>query len=319
MHDIWVHHGGDKTLKKRKYAKVIFIITFLILNTSSLILADNFIIKVLDPGILPDSPDYEIKLIQEKKNMETFTDSLEKARYHLELAERRVVEAMFMEEKGKPQFVDELVRRYDENLTQALQCLTEGQSIEREDFDEIIATIRRSTRIHMDELTTLLDQVPGIDRPTIELAIDHSRMVSNISIIELEQVTADKLSTGTPEKVNTGPPEEPPGLLKKDTEMKDVGPKEEPPGLSKQEEKEKFKGAPETPPGLIDKDKKDTDSQKEPPGQLKKDAQDEKVKESGPQDDPPGLSKQEEKDKDTGPPETPPGLIDKDKDTGFSE
>jgi hypothetical protein len=338
--EICTHYGGDKTVKKRKFAIVIFMMTILMLNTS-LALADNFKIKILDPGILPDSPDYESKQIQEKKKMETFTDSLEKAGYHLELAERRMVEAMFMEEKGKPQFVDELVRRYDENLIQALQYLAEGQSREKEDFDETIATIRTSTRIHMDELTALLDQVPEVSRPTIELAIDRSWIVSNISVNELENIIPDKLSTGAPEKVKTGPPEEPPGQLKKDTEMKNVGPKEEPPSLSKQEEKEKFTGPPETLPGLIDKDKdtgppeeppglskqeekekdkeKDNGSQKEPPGQLKKDTQDEKVKETGPAEEPPGLSKQEEKDKDTGPAETPPGLSGKDKDQGPPE
>ena len=322
-------------MKKRKFAIVIFIMTMLILNTSSLALANNFKIKILDPGILPDSPEYEIKLIQEKENMETFTDSLEKAGYQLELAERRMVEAMFMEEKGKPQFVDELVRRYDENLTQALQYLTEKQSKERENFDETLAIVRTSTRIHIDELTALLDQVPEVDRSTIELAIDRSRIVSNISVTELEQITADKLSTGAPEKVKTGPPEEPPGQLKKDTEMKNVGPKEEPPGLSKQEEKNKDTGAPETLRGLTDKEKepgppeespglskqeeKDNDSQKEPPGQLKKDAKDEKMKETGPPEESPGLSKQEEKDVDTSPAETPPGLSGKDKETGPPE
>jgi hypothetical protein len=260
---------------------MIFIIIICLFNTSSLVMANSFQIKVLNPGILPDSPDYELKLIRENENIEKLTDPIEKAKYHLELADLRLVEALFIEERGKPQFVEELVKKYNENLTQALQYLAEGQAIGREEVDETLAIVRKSTKIHTDELIALIDRVPENNKQEIELAINYSRMGSNISAFELKQIAGGKLSVGKPEKVQPGPPEEPPGLLKKDAENKDTGSQEEPPGLSKKDEKDKEVGPPEIPPGLSDQDKK-TGPPEEPPGLSKKDTENKKKEDKEP-------------------------------------
>jgi len=255
---------------------MIFIIIIGVCNTSSSVRANSFQIKVLNPGILPDSPDYELKLIQENEKIERLTDPIEKAKYHLELADLRLVEAIFIEEKGKPQFVEELVKKYNENLTKTLQYLAEGQASGREEVDKTLAIVRKSTKIHTDELIALIDQIPENNKPEIELAINYSRMGSNISAFELKQIAGGKLSIVKPEKVQPGPPEESPGLLKKDIENKETGPQEEPPDLLKKDEKDKEVGPPKTPPGLSVKGK--------------------------------------DKDKEVGPPEEPPGLSNKDMD-----
>ena len=264
-------------MKRIKLAIIIFIIIIGVCNASSSVRANSFQIKVLNPGILPDSPDYELKLIQENENIKRLTDPIEKAKYHLELADLRLVEAIFIEEKGKPQFVEELVKKYNENLTKALQYLAEGQASGREEVDETLAIVRKSTKIHTDELIALIDQIPENNKPEIELAINYSRMGSNISAFELKQIAGGKLSIVKPEKVQPGPPEEPPGLLKKDAENKDAGPQEEPPGLSKKDEKDKEVGPPETPPGLSGKDKdKEVSPPEEPPGLSNKDMENKK-------------------------------------------
>jgi hypothetical protein len=103
-------------LKSVNLLRAVVIVVICVFIASSIVLANN--IKILDPGVLPDSPAYELKLKLEDKELAALDDPLEKAKLSLKMADLRLLEAMVMEEMDKSQFVDGLVKDYNENLTQ---------------------------------------------------------------------------------------------------------------------------------------------------------------------------------------------------------
>jgi len=189
---------------------VVVIIMICVFSASTIALANSF--KILNPGILPDSPAYELKQKLENRKLAALTDLLEKANYHLKLADLRLVEAMFMEERGKSQFVNDLVKGYNENLTQALLNLAVALSEGRPGVDEALAAVTAATTKHIDVLEGLLDlielgEMPEEAQSAIELAINSSQIGINISIAVLEQIATGELPIGPLEGTPIGPPE----------------------------------------------------------------------------------------------------------------
>jgi len=81
--------------------------------------------KVLDPGVLPDSAAYELKLKLENRKLEALTDPLERANFCLKLANLRLLEAVVMEKMDKTQYIEELISRYNEHIKQAMLLFEE--------------------------------------------------------------------------------------------------------------------------------------------------------------------------------------------------
>ena len=185
-----------KMLKSVNLLRAVVIIVICMFITSTIVLANN--IKILEPGVLPDSPAYELKLKLEERELAVLNDPFEKAKLRLEMADLRLVEAMFMEEMGKPQFVNGLVKDYIENLTQVLLGLAEALSEERPGVDETLVEVSDATNKDIDILEGLLDliksgYIPEESQLAIELAINISQIVSNISIEVLVEIANGEL------------------------------------------------------------------------------------------------------------------------------
>jgi len=251
--------GIKKMLKPVNLLIVVVIIMICMFSTSTIALANSF--KILDPGILPDSPAYELKLILENRKLAALTDSLEKANLHLELADLRLVEAMFMEERGKSQFVNDLVKGYKENLEQAMQNMADALSQGRP-VEEALAAVTAATTIHTDILTGLLEQVPEVAIPAILMAIEVSLIGSNVSIVVLEQIAAGELPIviepevlGLPEGIGPSEDEGPPegiGPSEDEGPPEGIGPSEDegpPEGIGPSEDEGPPEGIPIGPPG----------------------------------------------------------------------
>ena len=185
-----------KMLKSVNLLRAVVIIVICMFITSTIVLANN--IKILEPGVLPDSPAYELKLKLEDRELAVLNDPFEKAKLRLEMADLRLVEAMFMEEMGKPQFVNGLVKDYNENLTQVMLCLAEALSEKRPGVDEALGVVSDAATTDIDILEGLLDliklgYIPEESRLTIELAINISQMASNASIKILAEIADGEL------------------------------------------------------------------------------------------------------------------------------
>jgi cobalamin biosynthesis protein CobT len=183
-------------LKSVNLLRTVVIVVICMFISSTIALTNN--IKILDPGVLPDSPAYELKLKLEDKELAALNDPLEKAKLSLKMADLRLLEAMVMEEMAKPQFVNGLVKDYNENLTQVLLNLAEAFSEESPGVDEALVVVSDAAIKDIDILEGLLDliklgYIPEESQCTIELAINISQIVSNVSIEVLVEIADGEL------------------------------------------------------------------------------------------------------------------------------
>jgi hypothetical protein len=125
-----------------------------------------------DPGVLPDSPFYGLKLFIESIGM-TFTFGAEaRAERALELAEVRLVEARAMAEMNKEDLAVKAVSDYESKMEEAEENAANIEDEEKR--AEVLSRIEAATSVHVDVLNEVKLQVPAQARAAIEAAIDAS-------------------------------------------------------------------------------------------------------------------------------------------------
>jgi len=125
-----------------------------------------------DPGVLPDSPFYGIKLFFESMGT-TFTFGAEaRAERALELAEVRLAEAQVMAEMNKPDLAVQAVAEYEAKIEEAEENAADIEDEEKR--EEVSNRIETATSVHIDVLNEIKLQVPASARAAIEGAIDAS-------------------------------------------------------------------------------------------------------------------------------------------------
>lgn len=125
-----------------------------------------------DPGMLPDSPFYGLKLFVESIGT-TFTFGAEaRADRALELAEVRLAEAQAMAEANKADLAVQAVAQYESKMEEAEENAANIEDEERR--EEVLSRIEAATSVHVDVLNEVKLQVPAQARAAIEAAIDSS-------------------------------------------------------------------------------------------------------------------------------------------------
>jgi len=133
-------------------------------------------IELPSPGLLPDSPFYFLETIAEAiGTFFTFGD-LKKAERHAALAAERLAEAQAVVEKGKPEFVEKTLARYENQLNNSIarakKAQTKGQNTEK--VMEVIARVGQATSKHLEILAEVYEKVPDQAKPAIEDAMKAS-------------------------------------------------------------------------------------------------------------------------------------------------
>jgi serine protease AprX len=143
------------------------------------------------PGITPDSWLYGFKKFFENVDMFLTFDEVERAEKYVQYAELRLVETKEMIEKGKPEFVDDLLNEYEVNLEKGNKISKHahqtGKNIEK--LTELIAV---TTSVHIDVLEDVLQKVPEQAKPAIEKAIGFSKKGNEEALDVLEKVKPEK-------------------------------------------------------------------------------------------------------------------------------
>lgn len=125
-----------------------------------------------DPGVLPDSPFYSLKLFVESIGT-TFTFGAEaRADRALELAEVRLAEAQAMAETNKADLAVKAVAEYESKIEEAEENAADIEDEEKR--EEVQDRIEAATSAHIDVLNEVKLQVPASARAAIEGAIDAS-------------------------------------------------------------------------------------------------------------------------------------------------
>lgn len=122
-----------------------------------------------DPGLTPDSPFYFLEIISEEiGTFFTFGD-LKKAERYAALAAERVAEAQAVVEKGKPEFAEKTLKRYEDQLNRSLaraeKAKAKGISVE-----EVTETVAEATGKHLLVLEEVLEKVPEAAKEAITKA-----------------------------------------------------------------------------------------------------------------------------------------------------
>ena len=143
------------------------------------------------PGILPDSPLYGLKRFFESLDLFFTFDDLTKAEKHLKYAELRLAEAKEMTERGKPEYVDDLLEEYEDSLEKA----NEIAKIAREagkNVSKVAEIVAIATTIHLDVLEKVYEEVPEQAKPAIERAMNSSKRGNEEALSVLEKVSPER-------------------------------------------------------------------------------------------------------------------------------
>ncbi|MEM2140772.1 MAG: DUF5667 domain-containing protein [Nitrososphaera sp.] len=125
-----------------------------------------------DPGMLPDSPFYSLKLFVESIGT-TFTFGAEaRAERALELAEVRLAEAQVMADMDKDDLAVKAVADYEAKIEEAHENAADIEDAEKR--AEVTDRIEAATSAHIDVLNEVKLKVPASARAAIEGAIDAS-------------------------------------------------------------------------------------------------------------------------------------------------
>jgi len=196
-------------MKKNQIAKLV---GFFIVSAAVCLFLSANVFAQEEPEILPDDPLYQAKLQMETAQLNAGFDPLEKATLHTKYAKERLAEVKAMISKGKPEFVEGLLKDYENAIGGALDEINRAQ-VQGRDVSEALEAVERSTKKHTEVLTDLLGKVPEQAKPAIRHAIEVSKRGRNIALDTLGKIQRGEIPAGRPEGIGRpeglGRPERP--------------------------------------------------------------------------------------------------------------
>ncbi len=123
-----------------------------------------------DPGLTPDSPFYFLETIAEGLvTFFTFGD-LKKAERYATLAAERLAEAQAVVEKGKPEFAEKTLVRYEMQLEKSIARAEKAQA-KGKNTEQVMTRVGKATSKHLEVLAEVYEKVPEQAKPAIENAM----------------------------------------------------------------------------------------------------------------------------------------------------
>ncbi|ADE36099.1 DUF5667 domain-containing protein [Methanohalophilus mahii] len=143
-----------------------------------------------ETGILPDSPFYgPKKVIERVGNVFTFGEEAKVDRA-LEHAELRLAEAEAMADKGKPEYIDDLTREYEENINKSTAIAASAQN--SDDKEQLAERVSNATYQHIVVLDDLQERVPEQAKEKIADARERSIRGNQEALKALAQENPEK-------------------------------------------------------------------------------------------------------------------------------
>lgn len=122
------------------------------------------------PGLTPDSPFYFLEIIiEEIGTFFTFGD-LKKAERYASLAAERLAEIQALVEKGRPEFVEKTLARYEMQLQNSIDRAEKAQA-KGQNAEKVMTMVGEATSKHLEVLAEVGEKVPEDARPAIENAM----------------------------------------------------------------------------------------------------------------------------------------------------
>jgi len=154
-----------------------------------------------DPGLTPDSLFYFLETIAEDiGTLFTFGD-LKKAERYANLAVERLAEVQAVLEKGKSEFVEKTMERYEmqlqKSIVRAEKAQAKGKSTEK--VTKVLTRVGQATAKHLEILVEVYEKVPEQAKPGIENAMKASVKGHERAV---EALKARNALGGVPERVS---------------------------------------------------------------------------------------------------------------------
>jgi hypothetical protein len=126
-----------------------------------------------NPGILPDSPFYGLKMLGEKLQLMFTFNEKAKIRVKMRHAERRLVEAEQMTLRNKTQIVERLMARYQEHVEEAEQH-RERLRLRNITIDDVDEWMNRTTSKHIAVLQRVMQNAPEQAQSGLQNALQNA-------------------------------------------------------------------------------------------------------------------------------------------------
>lgn len=161
-----------------------------------------------NPTLLPDSPFYFLKTWWEGIQELLTTNPVSKADLYLKLANKRMVEAEKLMEKGKVDLAKKLINQYQERIEKAIQK-TEQAKGEGKDVSEIVAKLTANSVRQQEVLAKVYDKVPEQAKDTILNAMEESvrglgNAIQNVQGIDKKQEFKEEVKDAIEKSGSTG-------------------------------------------------------------------------------------------------------------------
>lgn len=130
-------------------------------------------LPIEEPGITPDSPLYTVDKTMEKIQLRLTTNEAKRAELRFKFAEERLAEAEEMNKKEKPEFVEELMEEYDNELQETNNEM-EKAIARGKDVNELTERVAERTARHLEVLQGVYEKVPEEAKEAILHAIEMS-------------------------------------------------------------------------------------------------------------------------------------------------
>ena len=164
----------------RKIFGAVLILTFIlvpIFQTQSAFAKADSEVEVLDtynPSLLPDSPFYFLKTWFEGIQKFITLNPTSKAELQLKLANKRLIEAQKLAEKGKTELAQKLLDKFRERIEKATKK-TEKAKDKGKNVDELVAKLQANSLRQQEVLLKVYEKVPTEARDSILNAMENSK------------------------------------------------------------------------------------------------------------------------------------------------
>ena len=146
-------------------------------------------------GVLPDDPGYKLKIERERVELRATSGINERVRLYMRYAERRLEEANEMASRGKPEFVEDLLKEYRRYIERATNEIEQAGSVGYV-VDTALREVERATEKHLSILEGLKTKVPEKALPAITRALDVSRKGRETALKRLGNVQGREHPSG---------------------------------------------------------------------------------------------------------------------------
>jgi len=137
-------------------------------------LLGSFAFAQNQPEILPDVSNYHSKRQIEKDKLKTCSDPVERTKLHIKFAEERLAEAKAMISEGKREFLETLIKDYEESIDEAMNEIENAEE-QGKDTKDVLKVVENATKKHIEVLQELLEKVPEPGKKGICRAIEASQ------------------------------------------------------------------------------------------------------------------------------------------------